>query len=231
MQNYEDIPEVKKFFDESKIVIRSIDINDVNDEKIFKMMEENFQQFTAMSMVENGYLNKLAFISAILRDNNVKNVSVKQSFSPTILGNLTETFTCNAVIESHNSEIFSVKPNILEKFNKLKQELMDRSEKENNSIVVNHGLRFNTIWQQKECIKEMYGQVLSQLNNDVDSAIALTSLFIFEIETMSVYRNPQTLFFYDLYDLSNPLDKWFAAVDISVEVKKPIIFVNSTQIH
>lgn len=225
MHSFEEVIEVAKVNKQAGISKSSID-----EEKLLQAIEQNFPHFKSMQSTPNGYLGKLAFISSILRCHNLQTLTIEQSFDGVIFGNIEDKFKCTILAESYNSDQMVHKKQILNQFENLKEQLEDADESE----MIQDGeqpIKALSIFQQKYKIKELYNKILVQLNNDSDAALALTSLFVFELEILSCYPGKTTIAFFDLYDVNNPFDKWFASMKIESIETNSTSFVYSTTLQ
>jgi len=156
-----------------------------------------------------GMFKKLRFISAMFKEHDITEVTVEQDY-----GFLGEKFICNAVIISYYSDMYlAKKKQIVDKLITMQAKIRKEDDyNENNSNIV-----LPIIWPQKNEVVKLYNKVFTQIN-DKTSAILLTALFIFELELLNKHNLNNLIFFHELYDSKNPLDKWFVAIDI--ELKK-----------
>lgn len=231
MQSFKEISAVNCLISkpQEKIVL-GFNFDETN---IFKNIEENFRHFALMQTSPNGHLSKLAFISSLLRDFHKTNITVEQSFEATLICNIEEKFTCTFLAEPIHSDLEVKRHLILNKFAELKTAKEQLAYEENSiSIVAPINMqKVHSYWGQKHKVKELFLKIYSQLNYDEDAATALTSYILFEIEEMSATKTKNTLHFYEMYDLSNPFDKWFAAIDIQAQVTRIEAFLDSVTVH
>lgn len=229
MENINEIVEVNNFFND--INQEKIN-NEINETKIFQIMEKNFEYFSVLTNQRNGYLQKLLLISFCLRNSQKSSLVVSQEFIPSAFKELKETYLCVLVNESYNSDIINLKPTILKKYKEIINDVeVLKKDGENNLNTLENEFRFQSIWQQKDCIVSLFKKILIELNNNLRNTINLTSLIVYEISLMSVTDTSKMIFFDDLYAAKNIHDKWFSALDISVKVNKPIELISSNYLH
>lgn len=225
MHNFEKVTEVSQFINSKT----SISKKKPDEEYLIQAIEQNFSHLKLMQISQNSSLEKLAFISSILRYHNLKCLTIEQTFDGVLFGSVEDKFKCTVVAESYNSDKMIYKNSVLCRFEELK-----KAAEEDNLTFTEYKLemlKFQSVFSQKSKVKELYNKIVIQLNNDKDAALALTSFFIFEIDMLSYKKNKQTFSFFDLYELANPLDKWFAAIDIEQTKIKPIIYHITTRMH
>jgi hypothetical protein len=225
MQSVEELSEVAQFINSKTGITK----NHIDEDKLLQAIQQNFPHFTSMQSSEKGYLRKLSFISSILRYHNLNSLSVEQSVDGVLFGSIEDKFQCTIVAEPYNSDHMVHKTEMKEKLRELAEDFHRNSEEQvSNQITSNLDMiKVQSIANQKFKIRELYEKILFKLNNDSDAALALTSLFIFELDLVNSLSNRNALFFFDLYDLTNPLDKWFASMHIETTSTTPIFYYNS----
>lgn len=225
MQSVEELSEVSQFINNKTGITKK----KIDEDKLLDAIQQNFPHFTSMQSSEKGYLRKLAFISSILRHHNLKYLSIEQSFEGVLFGSIEDKFVCTVIAEPYSSDQMKHKTEMKEKLKELvNQAYKTKEERVSNQITSNLDMiKVQCISNQKFKIRELYEKILFKLNNDSDAALALTSLFIFELDLVNSLSNRNAIFCFDLYDLANPLDKWFAAMHIDTISIKPIFYQNS----
>jgi len=224
MQSVEELLEASQFVNSKTGITKKR----IDEDKLLEAIQENLHHFTSMQVSGKGYLGKLAFVSSILRHHNLKHLSVKQTFDGILFGSIEDEFTCTVIAEPYTSDITTYKTKVEEKLNELtKIAYEDNQEQLSEKITSRLDLiKVQFVANQKYRIRELYEKILIKLNNDSDAALALTSLFVFEMDLINSVSNRNALFHFDLYDLKNPLDKWFAAIHIEAVSTKRIIYHN-----
>jgi hypothetical protein len=225
MQSVEELSEVSQFINNKTGITK----NHIDEDQLLQAIKQNFPHFTSMQSSEKGYLRKLAFISSILRHHNLKYLSVEQTFDGVLFGSIEDKFKCTIVAEPYNSDYMVHKTEMKEKLREISEDAEEVSEQQlSNQITVNLDMiKVQSIANQKFRIRELYENILFKLNNDSDAALALTSLFIFELDLVNSLSNRNLIFWFDLYDLTNPLDKWFSAMQIETASIKPSFYQTS----
>ncbi len=228
MQNINEVPTSNIFLNNTETAITNQFITD--ELKLFQDIKENFIQFSQFQSSPHGHKHKLAFISAILRDFEKNEIIVSQSFDGSILGEDEKTFECRLIVDPQFDSSTEKRNLILNKFSDIKKRFfIDDEEK---SIMPFNLLPNPFIETQKHQVKQLFNQLYFELDKNEDAAIALTSYLLFEIENMMLNQKEQTLFFYDMYNLNNPYEKWFSAIDVSVKSKsRKLITSLSYMIH
>lgn len=190
--------------------------------KIISIIEENYALFENMGREQEGCLDKLAFISAILRSHNLEHLDIVVRFNPTILKNNVEIFNFKICAETYKGIFMPLRENAISKFETLKNKYM----KNKAEMIHEPRLRISSINSQLECIVDLFEQVKTKLNDDGDAAIALTSYFLYEAEAMSKHQIENLLMFYDLFDMNNKNDKWFSCIDLEAKYEKITFSIN-----
>jgi hypothetical protein len=207
----------------------SITPHSIDEDSLLQSIQQNLSHFSSMHSAPNGYLGKLAFVSSILRYHNLKYLCVEQSFDGILFGSVEDSFKCHIIAEPYTSDQMEYKDKVLDRFEQIKaKRLIEANEEDGGGgiVITNNlnALKVQPVCTQKAKIRELYEKFLKKLDYSEDAALALTSLFVFELEILSNQPNKGSLNFYDLYDLSNPLDKWFAAIGIESHNFRPLIY-------
>lgn len=195
----------------------------LNPEVVLKI-EENYAIFERMGRTEEGCLDKLAFISAVLRTHNIENLNISISFDGTYLKNIGEIFVFNLSAEHYKNMKMPHRDSSIERFSYLKEKYI----KDSSSMSGVEGFRINSISKQLKEISKLFEAVKDKLAENEDSAIALTSYLLFEAEAMSQYQVKNLLMFYDLFDLNDKEDRWFACIDIEANYQEIKFKVNNS---
>lgn len=75
-----------------------------------------------------------------------------------------------------------------------------------------------------------YFNVLNKVKDEI-AAINLVSFLLVEFEILSVKEVKRLFVYNDLYDKSNPLDKWFASIFIERKEVNHVISYQSNWVH
>lgn len=199
-----------------------------NNETVISQIEQNFAIYESWGREQQGCLEKLAFISAILRDASLEKIIVTQDFNSSLISNKKEKFTCSIIAEDYKLSSGTLKKYVLEKYENLRLKyIADKNGLEKKNL-----FRINKLNQQKTEIFSFLDKINKKLNGKNDMTIALASYLIYEMESMSEFRIENLLMFYDLYDLNNSENKWFAAINIEakyLEIKPTVTITDFNQ--
>ncbi len=203
-----------KSFNKQEVISGSILLN---KQYVINEIQKSVEQLIITYARPNSFNSKLAFISAILRDLNVKNIIGDQEFIGTDFNTKTEYFEFNILFEHHNTEIKKSTHLINENgknFEKI-EEITEEEEDVENSV----DLKTFPILSQKDNLIKLFNQI-SSITNHFDAAVNLTAFLAIEFEMMSEKNLKKLLFFNEMYEIRNPLDKWICAIEIRAKYEK-----------
>lgn len=184
-------------------------LNLSNIEKIQKI-EENFAVFETWGREQEGCLEKLAFISAILRESGKESLFISHHFDSTLVSKGTEQFTCSLLAEPYSNTNMPLKNLAIDKFELLKEKYI----KGDYGLAKKEVYRCKKLTNQEENVLDLYNKIEKKIGDNNECALALTSYLLYEIESMSTSRVESMMLFYDLFDLEHVEDKWFSAISI-----------------
>lgn len=196
--------------------ISSFDDFEAKDSKyreLIAKVEQNFAYFENLGRDQEGSLQKLAFISAILRESNLSSLIVEHSFESTSISCYSENYICSVVAESYTLDAMPFRGHVINRFNELREKYIKNPHKSENFV------RNNRLVMQRKNILSFFEKIKSKLLDD-DASIGMLSYFLFEMEALSEHRIENLLMFFDLYDLDNVKDKWFSAINIESNFRK-----------
>lgn len=201
----------------------------LNNEYVFNEIQKSVEQLIIMYARPNNFNSKLAFISAILRDLNVKNILGKHKFIGTTFMTRTEYFEYNILLEHKNTEI-KKSDNFIKDYVNPSEKIEEMEEDDN--FDENLDLKTFPILSQRENLLNLFNQISGQTNH-FDAAVNLTAFLALEFEMMSEKNLKRLLFFNEMYEIKNPLDKWMCAIEIKAKYEKNyfLLGINNKMLH
>lgn len=166
---------------------------------------------------------RIGFISAIMRDLNVYNLSVSQKFFGTSVLYNSETFTCSIKIEHRNSDIKFLKE-------ELDARLMEARKQDFKKLEPTIDFDLSNILSQEVEIMQLYEKLVLIFANK-EAAISVAGLLALEFEILSAKKIRSCLYHGELYDLTNPLDVWNTVVEINAMYEPKLVAAPSVLIH
>lgn len=187
----------------------------LNNEYVFSEIHKTIEKLIITYARPNSMNAKLGFISAILRDLNVKSIGGEQKFLGANINHQYENFQFNILMEHKNTEIKKSTYFInQEKPTSQQCEEFDEELAEEETII-----KTFPILSQKDNLLSLFGK-LSKITNHFDAAVNLTALLGIEFEMMSEKKLKRFLIYNEMYEIKNPLDKWICAVEIKAQYDK-----------
>lgn len=186
----------------------------LNKEYIFNEIRKTTEQLILTYSRPNSMNAKLAFISAMLRDLNVKNVVGEQKFLGANINHQYENFQFNILMEHKNTEI---KKSTY--FINQEKPTSQQCEEFDEELAEEPIIKTFPILSQKDNLLSLFGK-LSKITNHFDAAVNLTALLGIEFEMMSEKKLKRFLIYNEMYEIKNPLDKWMCAIEIKAKYDK-----------
>ncbi len=199
------------------------------NEDLLNKINEGCQIFLANSLKENAPNLKLGFLSSVFREFHLSYLELEQEFEGTHFECDKEKFSVILTVENHNTEDLFLKQKMEDKIKTIQEEQQSEFDFTLNPIVVPN-VRVNSLWSQPEKIIEFYFNVLNKVKDEI-AAINLVSFLLVEFEILSVKEVKRLFVYNDLYDKSNPLDKWFASIFIERKEVNHFISYQSNWVH
>lgn len=187
----------------------------MNARDLFNEVEQNIHAWSEYSSREDFSQMKLTLGAETLREAGTQHIGFEVEIPSTVFGELSEKFQWCFDIEG-NSDIGNLEERIYKKAQLLK-------EKADNDIGLNDTfVRMHSLFGLETEIKTIFNLIDQQLNYKVpEKALILTSLIFYDLELLSSKRETDYLLIDNMYNLSNPNDRWLACMSISAQYIKP----------
>lgn len=218
MEASDSITVVKDFFNEPNQLMRT---KQIIDENLFEKIKLNFDGIAYLSTQENGYTDKLALISKILKSHNYSAYDFVIKFDPTTLGDLSEKFYFKMVAEPNNS-IYKPHQNDIHDFSKELTHFAHSIHQGKNS---KERPRFSDLLLQLSHIKELFEMFRKDF--DEESSFVLTALSLYEMEKASIADSIGFCYYQELFNQADTTDTWFSAIMVKSVFQKPVVTCQS----
>ncbi len=201
-----------KSFNKQEVISNGILLN---NEYVFNEIQKATEQLIITYARPNSLNAKLGFISAMLRDLNVKHIMGEQGFLGTNVNSQYENFHFNILMEHKNTEIKKSTYFIDQEKPTFKQ-----CEEFNEELAEEEpDVKTFPILSQKDNLLSLFSK-LSAITNHFDAAVNLTAFLSIEFEMMSEKKLKRFLIYNEMYEIKNPLDKWLCAIEIKAKYDK-----------